>query len=171
MKQTEIAHKAHQRRIISIDPGKLRQLASNPAHKSNSIPAMFGVSQSQFFRYLNNSPSLWAVWVSARAAAGIDVKNLSKPRHRTVLSADEILILEVIAGLAPEDRTASRIRTGAIASGVEPARFGPTFYILEHEKHEIWSQANGVTRYFLRDEEAQLQKSDVRSQMSAKEAA
>jgi hypothetical protein len=144
-------------RVVQIDVERLRALASDPRVGGHEIARQFGIGRATFYFTLSESDELWAIYETARRAAGFTVARRTPRQPRSLLSADEIHILEAIAGLPPDARTASKIREVAIGLGITPGRFGTVLYNLENEKHEIWSQTDGkppVTRFYLREEEA-----------------
>ncbi len=143
-------------RMVEIDVERLRELASDPRIGGRDIPRILGIGFAKFFFTLGESDELWSVYESARRGAGFTVARRTPQKPRALLSVDEIHVLEAIAGLPPDLRTASKIREVALTLGVEPGRFGTVLYNLENERHEIWSQTDGkppVTRFYLREEE------------------
>lgn len=138
-------------RVSQIDAARLAQVASDPTIKSGAIARIFGCGRANFFAYLSTHEELWSVYADARQRAGFKVNR--RPHRRGILDADEIKILEAIAGGA---RDVSILRAAAIAAGVAPHRVSVVLYNLENEKHEIHSRAEGkppVTRFYLRGEE------------------
>ncbi len=142
---------AAQRLPITLE--RLGTIAGNPKIKSADIPAKFGYGRSAFFKLLSTNLEFWRVYERARTLAGFEVRGLGlTERKRKTFSPDEQIVVDSIrAG----HRRPGELRAAAIAAGVDACRYDTVVYVLENEKHEIASYAEGqppVTRFFTRDE-------------------
>ena len=138
---------------LPVTPERLDEIAGNPAIKSRAIPAMFGYGVAAFFKYVGGEPELWRVYAAARNRAGFVVSNFGPTEKKRKSLPDEEQI--IIDGIRANNRRPNELRAFAIAAGVDARRYDTVVYILENEKHEIESYAEGlppVTRFFTRDE-------------------
>ena len=136
-----------------VTPEKLDEIAGNANTKSADVPAKFGYGRSAFFKLISSNLELWRVYERARTRAGFEVRGLGlTEKKRMTFSPDEQIIVNGIRG---GHRRPGELRSFAIAAGVDARRYDNVLYILENEKHEIESCAEGrppVTRFFTRDE-------------------
>jgi hypothetical protein len=132
----------------TVEPSRLRALASDPALSSGAIATAFGYTRSTFFVYLSQHEELWQVYEDARVGAGHNVGKTRLRVKRGALDGDDRKIIDAIAH---GRRTVTEI---AQFAEFDLHSFASRLYNLEHERHEIWSTQVGlVTRYFLREEE------------------